>query len=142
MKEQLISFETAFAAKEKGFPQNKTLRDSYYNFEGELNGDVTKYLQSTFWKEKDNIKKFSNVAAPTQSLFQKWLREKHNLVVLITYPHTNTNRVEGINSVMFNIEIYTLKGGDALKTYTFIKFTDNYEQALEAGLNRALKLIK
>jgi len=43
MKDELIKYETAVIAKEKGF-ENKTphkLRRDYYNHLGELNGDVT-----------------------------------------------------------------------------------------------------
>ena len=66
MKEQLISFSTAKLAKEKGF-------DNY---------DVANYYREGINYALNNsgtstIKEVGNYPAPTQSLLQKWLREKH-----------------------------------------------------------------
>ena len=103
MKEQLVKFETAKLASEKGY------------------GPIL--LGSNF---KDKL--------PTQSLLQKWLREKHNIIV------TSDCAIEGEwwyqlkHSPTEMIRIYKSTGllGDS-KTY---------EEALEKGLIEALKLIK
>tara|TARA_R110000823_G_scaffold252708_1_gene375265 strand:- start:351 stop:731 length:381 start_codon:yes stop_codon:yes gene_type:complete len=126
MKEQLITFETAKLAKEKGF-ENKTphkLRRDYYNHLGEINGDVTLYIKA--YVNKKSTRNLETIDAPTQSLLQKWLREEHQLYVLINY----------VNKEQFNWEINMFQHGEY-----GIGFRGNYEEALEAGLLTALKLI-
>jgi hypothetical protein len=123
MELQLINFETAKLAKEKGF--NIPTLD-YYISSGEFinnedyEGDDHVYPED--WNKKgwifdksrsrcfgcklDEVIYFKAYAAPTQALLQKWLREKHK--INITLHHTSF---------------------------------DTYEEALEVGLNEALKTI-
>lgn len=130
MKEQIISFETAKSAKEKGF-DNKTphkLRRNYYNYLGVLNGDVTEYIKALV--DKKDVTPYTTTDAPTQSLLQKWLREVHNIDITISlvandygfYIHKDRN--------------YTNKG----ENYGISGVT--YEEALEVGLFEGLKLIE
>ena len=126
MKEQLITFETAKLAKERGF-ENKTphkLRRDYYNHLGEINGDVTLYIKA--YVNKKSTRNLETIDAPTQSLLQKWLREEHQLYVLINY----------VNKEQFNWEINMFQHGEY-----GIGFRGSYEEALERGLVAALKLI-
>ena len=141
MKEQLITFETAKLAVSKGYPANKTLRDNYYNHKGELNGDVKELLQAKFWKLDVDIGKLCNYVAPTQSLLQKWLRDKHHIHVEPSLNFTNDEYILHYNcGVMYNI-----KNPDNFKwfgsecSYTFY---NTYEESLEAGLIEALNLIE
>lgn len=143
MKEQLISFETAKLAKEKGFESviglgHRKPRGNYFNSDGELNGDVTKELVN---------KDFKSIAAPTQSLLQKWLREEHQLYVMIEETHTYALKTR----IGFYAKIVTPSGEDEFDEhgFRFIKklyydtwFDSTYENALEKGLEEALKLIK
>ena len=126
MTEQLITFETAKLAKKKGF-ENKTphkLRRDYYNHLGEINGDVTLYIKA--YVNKKSTRNLETIDAPTQSLLQKWLREEHQLYVLINY----------VNKEQFNWEINMFQHGEY-----GIGFRGSYEEALERGLVAALKLI-
>ena len=69
---------------------------------------------------------------PTQSLLQKWLREKHNLIV------------EPIGSVVdktFGIKIFYLGKIATKLSIGGPNYGNTYEEALEAGLIEALKLI-
>lgn len=104
MKEQLISFETAKLANKKEFIE---CTENRYNKKG------------TF-----NYSKAYSISAPTQSLLQKWLRETHNIVVLVWY----------------NPELQEWESHISEKYYES-KF-ETYEEALEKGLQEALKLIK
>ncbi|WP_394749599.1 hypothetical protein [Spongiimicrobium salis] len=67
MKEQLISFETAKLAKEKGF--NEVVIDNYGP------------MESILWKgqHKNSELRYLEYSAPTQSSLQKWLRDKHGI---------------------------------------------------------------
>jgi hypothetical protein len=125
MEEQLITFDTAKLSKEKGF-ENKTphkLRRDYYNHLGEINGDVKEYVKSYINKKSTN--NLETIDAPTQSLLQKWLREEHDLFVCVDKSDDKAN------SYFLSTNCIGIYG--EYKTY---------EEALEKGLQEALKLIK
>ncbi len=121
MKEQLISFDTAKLAKEKGFEYMKAncYGDNmcYQLPEGDLinalrGNTVTGYI-----------------LAPTQSLLQRWLREVHNIILYVAPISSTTD----INNIKWLWCIYTIDTSDRFNTY---------EEALEQGLINALKTIK
>ena len=66
----------------------------------------------------------------TQSLLAKWLREKHNIIIIVDY--------EGIDGYYY--KFYSYKG---MKKFYDASNTNykTYEEALEIGLQEALKLI-
>lgn len=106
MRAELITLKTAKLAKEKGFKN--------ILFEDDLGGDVF----------------------PTQSLLQRWLREKHNIHI----------KIHSSNSDRFSYEIYKMIIRDAINEtskhlHNKISF-NTYEEVLEEGLQKALKLIK
>ena len=66
----------------------------------------------------------------SQSLLAKWLREEHNIIVLVDY--------EGIDGYYY--KFYSYKEGN--KNYDASdKNYNTYEEAYEIGLQEALKLI-
>lgn len=121
MEDQVVSFETAKLAKEKGF--DISTNKYWCNY----------YIDEPFnkWKllptEELSIS-FMEFAAPTQSLLQKWLREVHNLVITISL---------GLFSEKYS---YELSHSD--KVYGIEYINGTYEDALEKGLIEALKLIQ
>ena len=131
LKEELISFETAKLAKDKGFNWKVSL---HY----ESNGD------RFFDKVECN---FNNVelicSAPTQSLLQKWLREVHNIIVT-SKPYQDDVSNETDEDIEFQTlwenEILDVK--DSYNIFSDYTFYHSYEEALEIGLYQALKLIK
>ena len=132
MREQLISFETAIIAKEKGFDV-KTER--FYNEQLKSLGYYSSNEDTS--AKNHNIYK-ENFSAPTQSLLQKWLREKMDMWITINF-----------DGMTYSISIYgryTPDGGEMEITNTGSEeFADRYflryEQALEIGLQETLKLI-
>ena len=74
-------------------------------------------------------------------LLQKWLRDEHRLTVCVDFRHSETNKIEGINSPYYDVNIYRISGGDAWKIIKISQIRDNYEEALEEGLYETLKLI-
>lgn len=121
MEEQLISFETAISAKEKGF-FNGGLRD-YYDIKGNL-------------IYKDNHNKFISydISAPTQSLLQKWLRERHKIYILVYVMEDSDG------SIYFDYGLKQIVNWLSDKSCEPNMFK-TYEEALEFGLKEALKLI-
>lgn len=124
MEEQLISFETAILAKDKGFDWIKWDYKWYNNI-----GDLKLSFQSC-----DEPIDCNRVSAPTQSLLQKWLREVHNIIVWYE-PFT----VGTSCTFMWNIGL--LENIWHLAHFSMRKHTTP-EEALEVGLLEALKLIK
>lgn len=116
MKEQLIFFETAKLAKEKGFnwPVNRFF-DEDDNICPTFDSDYYEYANFNGFK----------LSCPTQSLLQKWLREKYNIQLFI---------FKQISCCWS----WTIWGESAS---TCLDRFDTYEQALEKGLQEALKLI-
>jgi len=123
LEEKLISFETAKLAKKKGF--NVHCR---WRFDDE-NGDL--YENEDFPYNSWN----GSLFAPTQSLLQKWLREKHNTHITIE-DHTFVDIVNEGSGWKFYVEVYGCTEIGRGKLY------NSYEDALEFGLLEALKLIK
>ena len=129
MQEQLISFETAKLAKEKGLCEyfeniNGTKYVTAFYSEDGVNFEETEFRQEDCTIDDRYFR-------PTQSLLQKWLREKHIIDVIPSISYFK-NGIKGqyvsvIIKPHFESEYY---------------YADTYEEALEKGLQEALKLIK
>lgn len=129
MEDTRITFETAKLAKEKGFPQEPNRRKvPYYNYKGEFKGDVTDFLRK-YLREEDTSD-VESVSAPAQSLLAKWLREEHSIDINIITKHKDLGKFYG-GFIDTNNKINKSIGSN-YKTY---------EEALEIGLQEALKLI-
>lgn len=123
MKEQVISFETANLAKKKGFD----LEVQYTYADDEGNAD--------FFDDWENWNSYEDdYSAPTQSLLQKWIREKHEIDIFIEPFHIDKKSYYVLHGVYNSYETRNFPVGDRP---TF----DTYEQALEVALQEALKLI-
>lgn len=127
MKEQLISFETAKLAKEKGFNCGSY---NVYHDSGEYTMTSNSFFRDNGSSRMYNEKGF--LEAPTQSLLQKWLRDQKVLV--------EVSPIDGWDSWLYNITME-----DAMSPF-FIAHQCNeeyetYEHALEEGLKKALDLM-
>jgi len=122
MKEQLVSFETAKLAKEKGFDWEVFI--THYGNNGVF---VSQTMGTKVYHKNSDGDVYCT--APTQSLLQKWLRDKH-LIVEIKF-----------DTVTFGFRIFNpFKAKDNFTKYKYVMW--EYEQALEEGLQEALKLVK
>lgn len=132
MKEELISFNTAIIAKKFGFFDlniNNKVRlsqDKIYFEDGTLH-DLSVIFSEGFYKSGDDL-----FNAPTQALLQKWLRDTHVIVVIIN----------AIDYRTYNYQISMWLNNDTRLTNIYGNLRHTYEQALEKGLLKALKLIK
>ena len=138
LREKLISFETAILAKEKGFKNacdrfvNKDneyifMPDLLYPNNSEFSHNSEEDPEVVEWKELMK----TLVLAPTQSLLQKWLREVHKISIKIDDYYTNSR-------VRFDYNVCELGSQEDNPVGIF----ETYEEALETGLQEALKLIK
>jgi hypothetical protein len=149
MEEQLISFETAKLVKEKEFDwccrfyfSNKEERDC---FDEKASPDN---YNSKYWNKKDSTDDIWT-SRPTQSLLQKWLREVHNCFIDIL-PHrdgdSKNRQWKSKKDVFWTVEVNYYGKNFEIELTEETDFTQNfnnsYEEALEIGLQEALKLIK
>lgn len=165
MKEQLISFETAKLAKEKGFQNGTKASYCIYKSDYVYDGDETHpeshktgevRLDMNFYLVNNNkeLGDFSNeyytlYEAPTQTLLQKWLRKVHNIDVNLsvygeidlytenpTLEKTYTCRVDNWNTK------WSVHDGTGIVMPEHYHFENKIpEEALEVALQEALKLI-
>ena len=158
MKEQLVSFETAKLAKEKGFDihcpnfyfedgefrkNELTGTNGYYGeeycFEQEEflenwnDGFLTNKLGDRCFGCKKSNNYFETFSAPTQSLLQKWLREVHNIDV-ISYPSFMGKQRNYYYVIFTNRDFENYMQG--------LSNNYSYEEALEIGFKEALTYIK
>tara|TARA_R110000822_G_scaffold36734_4_gene103202 strand:+ start:2779 stop:3144 length:366 start_codon:yes stop_codon:yes gene_type:complete len=118
MKEQLITFETAKLAKEKGFDIDIPMR--YYKV-----GKETLLSHIAFLGKDTDVGQ-----ASTQSLLQKWLEREHSIFINIT-TNTSVNEILETDFTLVSWKFPPMK----LEYYL-----DKYE-GIENALQEALKLI-
>ena len=119
ISDTLISFETAKLAKEKGFII-PTL--CYFRYdEKQCKGDLLD------WNEDVGF-----YSRPTQSLLQKWLRDTHNIYLIVIPSYTDDNLLKS----KYYFEISHIR-----KLKQFHGDFKTYEEALEEGLKTALNLL-
>lgn len=125
MKEPLISFETAKLAFEKGYPVfNNFSKSNFYNRR-------TKnliYFGRTGQQTKEHL-----YGAPTQSLLQKWLREVYKIHVEV-----KTYSCSMPEEFTYSVSILLKSYGSWIEIDSYL----NYEEALEKGLQEALKILR
>ena len=136
LKDQLVSFVLA-----------KLLKDKNFNIECD-NGFVFNHITEELLEENFNYwngltnSNWNYYERPTQSLLQRWLREKYNLHINVYCTYDENDETY---NTYWNVNIINLEWGSdkeqhlekQLKIYKLI-----YEEALEEGLLEALKLIK
>lgn len=135
IEESYVSFDTAKLLKEAGFEANIKTR-----YVEEEKGE---WMFSELGSKRSDYNYFDDtIACPTQALAARWLREVYNLHVVIT----EEAYVNGIN-YLWQVLVYNPKSLDCWDNKSTGLYGDNgeyktYEEALEAGLQEAIKLIK
>lgn len=124
MTEELVTLETAKQLRKKGF--NEYCKDI-------IREDNGRMMQSVFRTNKDLPK--GAYSRPTQSIAAKWLREIKNLHIEIY------RNACGYGYVIVKANNGTWMKADDAKGPNDGGNWDTYEEALEAGIFEALKLI-
>jgi len=139
MKEKLIDFETAKLAHSKGFDVIDKINTSYSSttsLNGEIKSVGIKLLITWIdcWKKTPTDTRYNYTCLrPTQSFLQKWLREVKNIDC-----HAMPVRFTG--EIEVGYYTYAVRSIQPVGRQKY-KF-DTWEEALEQGLQEALKLIK
>lgn len=142
MKENIVSFQVAKLAKEKGF-EIETLyfytkpNSKMFGLDEQGRSYSIKNISKKLYKcGEDTALSIKNVyLAPTQALLQKWIRETHKIYVtaLPSYTDDSDNKKH----------YFELFYGKTLRLFgDKYSYFPTYEEALEVGLFEALNLIK
>jgi len=124
MEDQIISFETAKIAKEKGLILENRKNELYTE-----DGYLHRYMAHWLCGHSEFIN------APTQSILQKWLREEFEIQMMIK-PFYDSLATPKCSFVCDVIEIS--RTGHVIKSPKCA----TYEEALEIGLQNGMKLIE
>lgn len=129
MEEELIKYNTAKLADEKGF---RIVCEYVINEDDDENSSL-QYTGEPYFTHEETIEATANTdiphyLCPTQSLLQKWLREEKNINVFVV-PAIKEEHYEWL----IKYDYYEKECDEAF---------GKYEEALEKGLQEALKLIK
>lgn len=137
MNEQLIQYDTAVLAKEKDFSNTVVYfyskpRSKMFGLDEKGRSYPIKNTPRKLYTVGEHaVLNIENVfEAPSQTILQKWLREVHKTHITIHHYKNDTYSVSVTDwcDNSLSVELF----GESFKTY---------EEALEAGLFEALKLI-
>ena len=123
MTEELVTLETAKMLRKKGF--NEYCKNVI---------DINNIPRETLYRINDDLPK-QCFSQPTQSIVQKWLREVKNLHIEIY------RNACGYGYIIVKANNGTWMEDDDAKGPNDGGNWDTYEEALEAGIFEALKLI-
>ena len=126
MREEIIKIETAKLAKELQF--NEGVAQAYVDKKGEITIDFSYFVNNAMYDYSTPDKTF--YAAPTQDLLRRWLREKYQIHIDVSYLDEVYGYYYVITTLKDNTEGEKSSGG---KTY---------ELVLEAALFNALIMVK
>lgn len=127
--EDYVSFEVAKLLKEKGF---KGIGSFFYDEEG------TFVDFNNYWRNLTPTERYKAIEAPTHQMVLKWLREVHNLhMIVIPYAPMNRNpHHPGEADIVYITQLF--KGIIPIDEVgrSIIKLT--YKEAIEAGIKYCL----
>lgn len=122
IEESFVSFDTAKLLKEVGF--DEVCRSAYY-----ATGN------SAVMYERNSMLSPGYVSRPTQALAARWLREVHRIHIFSNYFFEDGTWFYVIVDLKESDEVRAIPPPD-------IRSYQSNEEALEAGLQEAIKLIK
>ena len=124
--DEICTYEVCKLAKEKGFPQH--IGNDAYIEENEYDDEYEVGCHYPIQFIPDYL---PTIAAPTQSLLQRWLREEKNIHIAVFPNITNT----------FKFYYIVYNKGDKFWKPIYITHSDftTYELALEDALKYALE---
>jgi hypothetical protein len=124
MKEELIKFETARLAKEKGFIGYKSNKHYRVDEMCLIHGLIEDYVDHNLTK--------NYLSAPPQSVIQKWLRDTHRMEIKIDYPDGFWKYIANTNFNLTPIK----NGGIGFNTYELA-----LEEAIILGLRNVSETV-
>ena len=125
MNDDYVTFKQAKLLKENGFPQEFTNGCKVFCTVGEFKGKIVSY--NDYAPERDK----KSIAAPSLYAVQKWLRNAHNIHLVIHKDRIDEWSVYGHEIAPIEFTVFSLLTGFY-----------SYEEALGAGITKALESLK
>jgi hypothetical protein len=126
MEEQVVSLETAKLLKEKGFVNGS---QSFYDVnKGTFYVQISLYINGL----DENF-----IEAPTQSLAQKWVRDKKKMHMGIGH-----RRHYLTGEDIWSVVVEDIECKNPYRVFASLSHLSSYEEALEEGLKAALNYEK
>lgn len=132
IEESYVSFDTARMLKEAGFDVPTS---THYSNSGEV-------WQSSAPEDYNDDKSCKACSRPTQALAARWLREVHGIHVSSNIFMDSANDADGKTVDEWTFWSFDLFDNSGRIIEERDDRYDSYEEALEAGLREAIKLIK
>lgn len=129
IEESYVSFDTARMLKEAGF--DEVCRSAYY-----ATGN------SAVMHERNSMLSPGYISRPTQALAARWLHEVHGIHVSSNIFMDSANDADGKTVDEWTFWSFDLFDNSGRIIEESDDRYDSYEEALEAGLQEAIKLIK
>lgn len=129
--EEICTYEVCKLAKEKGFPQQYDSLTHIYGGKDSFNVGIDlkyKKCEGTLFDIIEWKPCLNDIAAPTQSLLQRWLREEKNIDIAIVPLYTG-----GYSYIVYNIHCRDNRVVNTNAGYA------TYELALEDALKYAFE---
>ena len=132
--EDYVTYEQAVKLKELGFDWEC---NHLYSHRSSID-----FIDLTYYNDFNTTDSSKDYSAPTLAQVQKWLREKHNIIILVeTY---FKNYMDGdYSKVEFEYVIVSMNLNAARKSSSQDdKLFGTYEQALSCGIDKSLELLE
>lgn len=143
MKDELVSRKTAILAKEKGFVPHMDSHPFYYYRDEPWNIEEEEIKNSNDIFVSDYIDRDEiEYSAPTQTALSRWLREVHSIHLLLEESYNVETEQISYYPVLFPFKDKFKEVNGNSRFYLGDVWKNTYEEAIELGLQEALKLIK
>lgn len=142
MNKKYITLGQAKLLKSKGFnSDNEYNINCVYNCDFEEEFEPKEILPSGKGSFINALGEFV-FECPEQHQVLDWMFNKHKIYIIVKYPQSSTNKVKGINSVYYDLEIYELiRPNTAMKIYIAENISDKKEKAYSAGIDYCLEYL-
>ena len=135
--EEICTYEVCKLAKEKGFPQQYDSLTHIYGGKDSFNVGIDlkyKKCEGTLFNISEWSPCLNDVADPTQSLLQRWLRDNHKADVWVETAATMATK----NQRCYYWHIAYDSDGSCIYVLDSMLSHSTYEKALEEGLKEAI----
>ena len=149
IEEQFVGYKVALLLKEKGFDEEVF---TYYHIHDKedyhyMDDDEFEcFCENDYEQVNDGYSFFNHcsnyrAARCTQQMAERWLREEHNMAILVT-PDFSAVTTPDNKVYLWNYEVFNIVINEGLVPLCSDTAFSSYEQALEAALENALKKVE
>lgn len=136
--EDFVTYEQAQKLKELGFDWEV---EHFYGL-NETNEPKLCRLPDTLGGQDNHNKYYGSFSAPTLYQAQKWLREKHNIILLVETYFKNFRKGDYSKAEFEYVRVNMNYGASRKGSSDDNKLYQSYEAALSSGIDKVLEFLK